>query len=97
MSSISDEEVLNLAKLSGLGLSQKEIAEYKDYLETVLEYVDKLQALDLSEYEPTYQVTGLANVFRDDEVEEEQIPRSELVKNIKTFKKGYIEVPRIIE
>jgi aspartyl-tRNA(Asn)/glutamyl-tRNA(Gln) amidotransferase subunit C len=97
MSAISDEEVLNLAKLSGLELSEKELPEFKEYLETVLEYVDKLQALDLSDYEPTYQVTGLTNVFREDEVEEPKISRDELVKNIKTFKDGYIEVPRIIE
>jgi aspartyl-tRNA(Asn)/glutamyl-tRNA(Gln) amidotransferase subunit C len=87
MSAISDEEVLSLAKLSGLELSQQEIVEYREYLETVLEYVDKLQALDLSDYEPTYQVTGLTNVFREDVVEEPQIPRSRLTANIKTSKK----------
>jgi aspartyl-tRNA(Asn)/glutamyl-tRNA(Gln) amidotransferase subunit C len=67
MSKLTRDDVLKLAQLSRLKLTDEEIERFRDELSSILEYVEKLNAVDVSGLEPTYQVTGLKNVMRKDE------------------------------
>ena len=66
--SLSREEVLHIAKLARLELTDKEIDTFSPQLSSILEYVDMLQEVDTEGVEETSQVTGLSHVFRKDEV-----------------------------
>ena len=53
---ISREDVLRVAELAHLGLSPEEIETYRDQLDSILSYIDKLKELDITNVEPMAQV-----------------------------------------
>ena len=59
-------DVKHVAKLANLPLSSDEEEKYSEQLSKILEYVDQLNEVDTSSVEPTYNVTGLNNVTRED-------------------------------
>jgi len=97
MAKITEEDVLVLAKLSRLHFKDEELAEVAKEIESILGYVEQLQSVDLSEYKPTYQVTGLKNVMRPDEPFDYGVSPSELLKNAPSTSKGFIKVKRVLE
>lgn len=92
---LSREDVLKLARLSRLRLSDDEITKYQNELSAILDYVEQLDSVDVDGLKPTYQVTGLTNVFRKDEVTD-QIEKKELMKNIPSSEGDHIKVNRMI-
>ena len=60
-------EIEQIAVLARLELSDKEKKMYAEQLTVVLEYVDMLRAVDTSNVIETCQVTGLEDVYREDE------------------------------
>lgn len=97
MASLNRNDVLKLAKLARLHLTEEEIAKFGNEISAILKYVEQLQSVDLSEYEPTYQVTGLKNVMREDEIVNYHASSEELLKNTPGQQGGYIKVRRVLE
>jgi aspartyl-tRNA(Asn)/glutamyl-tRNA(Gln) amidotransferase subunit C len=97
MADLSRDDVLKLAQLARLNLSDDEIAEYQKELSEILHYVEQLQNVDISGLKPTNQVTGLTNVMRDDELVEYGYVPKELLKNVPEVKEDQIKVKRVIE
>ncbi len=64
---ITREEIQHIAKLARLGLSEKEIAKYQKDLSSILNYVEKLKEVDISEIKPTSHSLRIENVMRIDE------------------------------
>ena len=62
------EQVLAVAKLVKLSLSDAELEKFAVTIPQTLDTIDVLKELDTSKIVPTSQVTGLQNVFRDDSV-----------------------------
>lgn len=96
MAKLTDEDVLKLARLSRLRLSDDEVKRFRLELSIVLTYVQQLQAVDVDGVEPTSQVTGLSNVVRPDVVKDYGISRADLLKNVPATEKGHIKVKRIL-
>lgn len=67
---LGKEEVKHISDLARLDLTEEEMETMSGQLTDVLSYVEKLQEVDVTNVEPTAQVTGLENVIREDEVEE---------------------------
>lgn len=65
---LSKEEVLKIAKLARLELSADEVEKYQHELSSILEFVEQLKQVDTTNVIPTYQVTGLENHTRTDEI-----------------------------
>jgi aspartyl-tRNA(Asn)/glutamyl-tRNA(Gln) amidotransferase subunit C len=63
---IEREQVLHVAKLARLGLSEDEVERMAGELSGILEHVDRIAELDLDEVEPTTHVVELENVLRAD-------------------------------
>jgi aspartyl-tRNA(Asn)/glutamyl-tRNA(Gln) amidotransferase subunit C len=61
------EQVLHVAKLARLRLSDAEVEKMAGELSGILEHVDRIGELDLEEVEPTSHVIELENVLRPDE------------------------------
>lgn len=68
-----------IAQLANLTLAKKELDELTDQLREIVTFVEKLNEVDTTSVEPTSQVTGLENVWRQDEIE----PGLKLVKVLK--------------
>ena len=64
---IDREQVLHVAKLARLKLSDEEVERMSGELSAILEHVDNINELDLEGVEPTTHVVPLENVLRDDE------------------------------
>jgi len=95
MSKISSDQVERIAKLARIGLSAGEVEKMSEQLGNVLTFVEQLQAVDIEGVEPTDQVTGLEDVWRDDVVKPSP-PRDELLKNAPALQDGYIKVKRVL-
>lgn len=97
MAKLSIEQVEHIAKLSKLELTEEERTKYSDQLSSVLEYVGQLNEVDTEGVEPTANVTGLENVFREDAIIESSIGYKDLEKNAPKFKNGNFVVPGIFD
>lgn len=62
-------DVVKVTKLANLPLTKEEQEKYFKQLSKILEYMEKLNKVDTSDVEPTFNVTGLSNVMREDETE----------------------------
>jgi aspartyl-tRNA(Asn)/glutamyl-tRNA(Gln) amidotransferase subunit C len=63
---IEREQVLHVARLSRLKLSDDEVAVLERELSSILDHVDRLAEIDIEGVEPTSHVVPLENVLRDD-------------------------------
>ncbi len=93
---ISRDEVMHLATLSNLQLSDDEIASLQNDLGGILNYINQLSELDTSGVEPTYQVTDLENVGREDIVMQPKADRDALLSLAPKQKDEQIEVPKVL-
>lgn len=69
---LTKEDVQHIATLARIRLSDAEIEIFQKDLGTILDFVGKLNELDTKDMEATSQVTGLANVYRNDEAAREE-------------------------
>lgn len=96
MSTISDEDVKHLATLSNIRLADDEAAGLRQDLTNILDYIEQLSELDTSNVEPTYQVTGLQNVWRDDVVDDSVVLREDLLNLAPEQRANQIKVPKVL-
>jgi aspartyl-tRNA(Asn)/glutamyl-tRNA(Gln) amidotransferase subunit C len=96
MSKLSRDDVLKLANLSRLSLSNDEIERFRDELSSILQYVQKLDSVDVSGLEPTYQVTGLKNIMREDKLVDYGYDTEDLLKNAPAVKDNHFKVKRVL-
>ena len=86
-------KVIELARQLRVGVTEEEAKIIAKDLSKVLEYVRRLEELDLKGYEPTYNVTPAKSVLRDD-IAEENLPVEEVLANA-VGEKGFIKAPKI--
>jgi aspartyl-tRNA synthetase len=93
---ISRKEVLHVAKLARLKLSEPEVESYSRDLNDILNYVDTLSELDTDAIEPMSHVLDIKNVWREaDSPQETQA--GPLLANAPLHEKGFYKVPKILE
>lgn len=96
MAKLTREDILKLAKLARLRLSDTEVTKFQDEISDILGYVEKLNQVDTKGLKPTYQVTGLVNVTRTDEVHDYGTDQGVLLKNAPAKEGRYLKVKRMI-
>ncbi len=96
MTAISLEDVMKLASLSALHVSNEEAKKLQGELQNILKFVEQLDSVGTTGIEPTYQVTGLENVWRDDEIIDYGLSREDLLKNAPDSQDGQIKVKRVL-
>lgn len=96
MPGISREDVLHVARLARLALSDEEVERMRRELDGILGYIDKLSTLNTEGVEPTSHAVPLTNVMRDDEPQP-SYPRDEMLANAPDRAGELFRVPRIIE
>ena len=97
MSKLTREQVLKLAQLSRLKLSDDEIERFQNELSAILTYVETLERTDTEGLKPTYQVTGLKNVMRDDKPIVYQASPSDILNIAPVLEKHQYKVKRVLE
>ncbi len=96
MTAITTNDVQALARLSSLQLGDDEAADLTQDIQNILKYVEQLGQLDTQGVEPTYQVTDLSNVWRDDIAMQNDVSRDELLALAPEHADGHVKVPQVL-
>ena len=79
MSALTADQVRHIARLARLRLTDAQVEQFTTELSSILDYIDVLPEVDTENVEATAQVTGLHNAFREDKVQDCDIPREDLL------------------
>ena len=93
---LSREEIVHVAALARLDLSEHELATLPEDLSSILTYVEKLAELDTKDVPPTSHVVAMETPFREDEVTNGADPDAALA-NAPRRDDNFFVVPAIIE
>ena len=89
---IDRDQVLHVARLARLMLSDDEVERMTGELSKILEHVERMEALELDGVEPTSHVVALENVLRDD-VPRPSLPRKRALEQAPDAADGGFRVP----
>ena len=84
---LSREEMLNIANLSKLYLSEEELEIASKEMDGIINFVNQINSLQTGS-EEINNINGLSNAFREDEVVP-SLPRKEILKNVDGGKDGF--------
>ena len=96
MTTITTDDVKYVAALAKIAITDDEAQTFTKELAAILDYVKQLDAVDTTGLRPTYQVTGLTNVTRVDEIIDYGVTQKDLLQNVPRTRDGYIEVPKVL-
>lgn len=98
MASMNSQIVHHIASLAHIPVSDQEEQSLADGFVKTLHVVDTLKSLDVSQVEPTHQVTGLVNIFRDDVVDKSRMfSQDQALANAPEVHDGFFVVKQILE
>jgi aspartyl-tRNA(Asn)/glutamyl-tRNA(Gln) amidotransferase subunit C len=89
---ISRDEVLHVARLARLDLTEEEIERFGRQLDAILDAVGKVAELDLTDVEPTAHPLELVNVWGEDEPRP-SLPLDEVFANAPDRDGNFFRVP----
>ena len=89
---ISREEMMNLANLSKLYLSESEIEDAMKEMDGMIDFANQINEMNLDANEIP-NITGLTNSLREDEIKE-SYPQSEILQNVDGGKDGFFYVKK---
>ncbi len=94
--SLSRDEVLHIARLARLGLSEDEVTKFQGQLSQILDQFQALQSLDTEDVPPTAYPLSLENVARDDALRP-SLPVDVALANAPLREGNFIRVRRVLE
>lgn len=92
---ISKQDVIHVANLARLELSEDQIHIFSDQIGTILDYMDSLNQVDTTNVVPTTHAIFLTNAFRED-IETGHMDREDVLSNAPHKDDVNFLVPRII-
>ncbi len=93
---IDESQVRQVAKLSRLDLTDDEVARFSIELSAIVEYIEKLNELDVDSVEPLAHCLPLHNVFRADEIRP-SLDTEAALSNAPQRHDEYFKVPKILD
>ena len=92
---LTKQEVIKIAGLARIALTDAEVEKFQKELSAVLDYVEELKTVDVTGLEEVAQVTGLVNIQRSD-VAVDHGNREEIFSQAPEMKDGYYKVKVIL-
>jgi aspartyl-tRNA(Asn)/glutamyl-tRNA(Gln) amidotransferase subunit C len=93
---LTREEVLHIAWLARVGVSEEDVAKFQEQLSDILDHFQTLQALDTEGVEPTSHPLPLESVMRSDEARP-SLPREDVLANAPQSDEGAFRVRAVLE
>jgi aspartyl-tRNA(Asn)/glutamyl-tRNA(Gln) amidotransferase subunit C len=98
MVKLTKDEVLHVAKLAKIDLTNEEIDKFTPQLSNVINFVSELSEVDTKNIEPTSQTTGLENIKREDEPKPDfSFTQDQTLSGTDKIHNGYFKVKAILE
>ncbi len=95
---ISKEDVKYVASLTRIEMSNKELEDFTGQIDTIMEYMKKLNKLNTDNIQPTSHILDIKNVTRKDHrLPDESLPGKESIKMAPETKDQFFKVPKVIE
>jgi len=93
---ITKDQLAQIAKLAKLNLPKNQKDQFLSQLESILEYFEILNKTNTKNVNPTYQVTGLKNILREDVIDTNRMfTQAEALANAPKQKNGYFVIKSI--
>ena len=92
---LENKDILKLAKLSRLELSDADVESMKGHLQNMLSHLDELRSLDLANVEPMTSVDEPATALRPDVVGE-CLPTELAFRNAPRVENDHFVIPKVI-
>ena len=93
---IDQTQVKKVAKLARLDLTDSEVSEFTTQLSAILEYVEKMNALNTDDVQPLAHCLPITNCFRDDVVKE-SLGTEKVLANAPERDEDFFKVPKILD
>jgi aspartyl-tRNA(Asn)/glutamyl-tRNA(Gln) amidotransferase subunit C len=93
---LSREEVLHIARLARIDLTEDEIKRFSEQLSNILENFEVLQQVDTTDVPPTAQAVALQSVMREDEVRP-SFPPDDILANAPRRESDCFRVKAVLE
>ena len=93
---ISKEQVKYTADLARIAIKEEELETLSKQLQKIVDFIDKLKTLDISQVEPTSHVLPIENVFREDKLTA-SLKIEDTLKSAPSKEGNFFKVPKIIE
>ena len=93
---LSREEVLHIARLARLGISEAEVEKFREQLSNILENFEALKKVDTTNVPPTAQSIDLQSVMRADEVAPSS-PAEDILANAPHREGEFFRVKAVLE
>jgi len=93
---VNQDTIKHLAELSNFALTKQESQSLTGDINEIIKYISQLDELDTEGVEPTYQVFEMENVWRADEILEQEADREQLLSLTKEVKDNQIKVPKVL-
>lgn len=91
-------DVSRIAKLADIPINEDQAKDLAEGFTKTMKVVDELSQVDVTGVEPTSQVTGLENVFREDEIDvERKLIQEQALANAKRTHNGFFVADQIFE
>lgn len=98
MKTVTKKDIDHIAKLANLPLTSEQAEELTKQVGITVEYVSQLQKISTGGVTETSQVTGMENVYREDEVDTSRMfTQEEALANAKRTYNGFFVVDRVLE
>jgi len=93
---LTREEVLHVAKLARVGVSDADVAKFQTQLSQILEHFSALSEIDTTDVPPTTQSLPIENVMAKDEPRA-SLPQNEALQNAPLEQEGHLRVRAVLE
>jgi aspartyl-tRNA(Asn)/glutamyl-tRNA(Gln) amidotransferase subunit C len=93
---LTREEVLHVARLARVGVTDADVEKFQQQLSTILEHFDVLRQIDTTDVPPTTHTLPLENVMGDDEPVA-SLTQAEVLSNAPQQQEGYLRVRAVLE
>jgi aspartyl-tRNA(Asn)/glutamyl-tRNA(Gln) amidotransferase subunit C len=93
---LTREEVLHVARLARIGLTDADVEKFQDQLSTIIEHFDVLSHVDTTDVEPTTHTLPLVGVTGKDEPHQ-SLTHEQVLANAPLEHDGYLRVRAVLD
>lgn len=95
---VTAEEVMKIAKLANLTLTDEELKKFPEQFSQTIEVINQLNEIDTTGTANTAQVTGLVNVTREDGIDSDRmLSQKEALSQARRTHNGFFVVKKILD
>ncbi|MEE9285213.1 MAG: Asp-tRNA(Asn)/Glu-tRNA(Gln) amidotransferase subunit GatC [Dehalococcoidia bacterium] len=93
---LSRDEVLHIASLCRIGVTDDDVARFQDQLSNILDQFEVLTHLDTAEVPPTSHPVELHSVFKSDSARD-SLPKDEVLRNAPRQEADHLRIKAVLE